>query len=88
MRHNEYAFSLLIYTTKQWVGYNSHMYSFIAQMNALSYIYDYDENDFDEVRLLSETDEDNEILTRLKFESHDKDQLHILMPITKVYSGE
>lgn len=79
---NEYSFSLIINTVDRWIEYNSNW----PEDNKLTYFYE-DNGEFDEITLEAENESDITILARFKFYLHDKNQLHILMPASKVYPG-
>jgi hypothetical protein len=80
-RESDLSFSLIINTVEKWVtfdlsgGDDSH-YTW--------YYYSSDDTP-DTVTLVPEDDEDIDVINRLRFELHDKDQLWILFPIEGVY---
>ena len=86
---NDQSFSLWINTTKKGVHYDSIMIDCSGE--EVEYRYDNDTEGFhddvtldDTVVLTAESEEDKEILKRLTFELHDKDQLWVLFPEPKV----
>jgi hypothetical protein len=81
---NSYSFSLFINTFERWVKYDTQG----SDENSIEFYYHNDENEEqpDIVRVVFETDAEKEIISRLNFELHSKEQLWILFPVEDVYS--
>jgi hypothetical protein len=85
--HTELASSLIINTVAKWIDYESrsNQLDYISNLITATWYYGPVESP-DKVIAEAETTDDTNILRRLKFELHDKDQLWILFPKDEVYT--
>jgi len=81
IKSSELSFSLFINTVEKWVMFDSY----ICGPMEITWNYDKDEQS-DTVTLIAETEHEKEILNRMHFTQHCKDQLWILLPDDKVIS--
>ena len=80
IKQNNLSFSLIINTRDKWVDYDNVMSSSLE----VRFTY-FKGNLQDSVSLIAETDDDQKILRRVRFNLHDTDQLWILFPKDEVY---